>query len=78
MPQVWTMQAQWLYDSCGVYLVPDRRPTWVLFARVDVSEIAHAIVRKCLVGERNLVGGWAAIGGTFIVLLTGSEVVATF
>lgn len=78
MPQVWTRQADWPYNSCGVYLVPGRQPARIGFARIEVSVIAHAIVRKCLAMRSNSIGGWVAIGGSFIVLLTGREVVTTF
>ena len=38
-----------------------------------MAEIAQEIERKCVTQEHDLMGGWVAIGGYFIVLLTGKE-----
>ena len=72
-PQVWSAQANWSHRSCGVSLIPGQVFTRVNFARVDISEIAKEVANKCVNG---IVvppqGGWAAIGGYFIVLVTGT------
>ena len=38
-----------------------------------MAEIAQEIERKCVNQEYEFMGGWVAIGGYFIVLLTGRE-----
>ena len=72
-PQVWTAQASWTRRSCGVFLVPGQVLTRVNFARIDIGDIAKEVAKKCIY-ERTTPpqGGWAAIGGYFIVLLTGT------
>ena len=78
-PQTWTSSADWTYQSCGVFLAPGSRShPHVSFARIDIAAIAHRISRKCWDMYDGSEGGWAAIGGSFIVLLTGLEPSATF
>ena len=38
-----------------------------------MAEIAHKIARECVNEEHDFMGGWVAIGGYFIVLLTGRQ-----
>lgn len=38
-----------------------------------MAEIAQEIARKCVTAETEYMGGWVAVGGLFIVLLTGRE-----
>ena len=76
-PQTWTSQADWSYRSCGVFLAPGRSSARVSFPRIDVAEIAIAVIQKCVHQEQGFLGGWAAIGGYFIVLVTGRESSAT-
>lgn len=72
-PQLWTAQADWSHRSCGVFLVPGQVFTRVNFARIDIGEIAKEVARKCVYGwATRPQGGWAAIGGYFIVLVTGT------
>lgn len=37
-----------------------------------MADIAQEIERKCVTREHGFEGGWAAIGGFFIVKLTGT------
>ena len=72
-PQVWTAQANWSYRSCGIFLIPGQALTRVNFARIDIGEIAEEVAKKCVHRRTALPqGGWAAIGGYFIVLVTGT------
>ena len=72
-PQIWTAQANWSHRSCGVFLIPGQVFTRVNFARIDIGEIAEKATKKCVYGSQALPqGGWAAIGGYFIVLVTGT------
>lgn len=76
--QTWTSPAEWSSESCGVFFAPGSRShAHVSFARIEISSIAHAILRRCWNIDRGIQGGWAAIGGSFIVLLTGTEPFAT-
>ena len=71
--QLWTAQANWSYRSCGVFLIPGQVFTRVNFARIDIGEIAEEVAKKCVYGKTvPPQGGWAAIGGYFIVLVTGT------
>ncbi|CAD6578893.1 MAG: hypothetical protein ASARMPRED_008883 [Alectoria sarmentosa] len=72
-PQVWTSRADWSFGSCGVFLTPGWSYARVNFPRIDMAEIAQEIERKCVNQEYEFMGGWVAIGGYFIVLLTGRE-----
>ncbi len=38
-----------------------------------MAEIAQEIARECVNQENDFMGGWVAIGGSFIILLTGRE-----
>lgn len=77
--QTWTSPAEWSSDSCGVFMAPGSRShPHVRFARINISAIAHAIMRRCWNIDHGIEGGWAAIGGSFIVLLTGTEPSATY
>ena len=72
-PQLWTAQADWSSRSCGVFLIPGQVFTRVNFARIDIGEIAKEVAMKCVYGRLTPPqGGWAAIGGYFIVLVTGT------
>ena len=72
-PQVWTAQANWSHRSCGVFLIPGHDFTRVNFARIDISGIAKEVANNCVNGIMvPPQGGWAAIGGYFIVLVTGT------
>ena len=71
--QVWTSKEDWSYRSCGVSLAPGWLYSRIRFARIDVAEVAQEIARKCVTQEHDFMGGWAAIGEYFIVLLTGRE-----
>ena len=71
-PEVWTSRQDWPHDSCGVYLIPSRDHARINFARIDIFEISYAILRKCVMVQHNVLGGWVSIGGFYIVLLTGS------
>ena len=72
-PQLWTAQANWSHRSCGVFLIPGQVFTRVNFARTDIREIAEEVAKKCMYGKiAPSLGGWAAIGGYFIVLVTGT------
>lgn len=72
-PQVWTAQASWSHRSCGVFLIPGQVFTRVNFARIDIGDIAKEVENKCVSGKFTPPqGGWAAIGGYFIVLVTGT------
>ena len=74
-PQLWTAQAHWSHHSCGVFLIPGQIFTRVNFARSDIGEIAQEVVKKCVNGRISpSQGGWAAIGGYFIVMLTGTTI----
>lgn len=73
-PQTWTAQADWSYGSCGVFLAPGSRRAMVRFARIEVFEIAGEILRECVSEVHGWMGGWVAIGGDFVVMLTGREV----
>ena len=70
-PQTWTTKSSWSQPSCGVFLVPGSNLARVHFARIDLAEVAYEILRDCFRPGHGLIGGWAAIGGQFIVLLTG-------
>lgn len=72
-PQIWTSQANWSFRSCGVFLAPGWSYARVNFPRIDMAEIAQEIARMCVTQEYEFMGGWVAIGGYFILLLTGSE-----
>ena len=76
-PQIWTSQADWTYGSCGVSLSPGWSYARVNFPRIDVADIAQEIERKCVTREHGFEGGWAAIGGFFIVKLTGTALYET-
>lgn len=77
--QTWTSPAQWSEESCGVFIAPGSRShPHVSFARIEISSIAHVILRRCWNIDHGIEGGWAAIGGSFIVLLTGTEPSATY
>lgn len=71
--QVWTSRVDWSYGSCVVSFDPGWLYARVRFARIDVAEIAQEIWLKCVTQEHDFMGGWAAVGGNFIVLLTGSK-----
>ncbi len=71
-PQTWTAGAEWSYGSCGVVLAPGERSARVRFARIDVVEIAAEIMQECVSEEHDWMGGWVAIGGSFVVMLTGT------
>ena len=72
-PQVWTAQSEWSHRSCGVFLIPGQVFTRVNFARINIGEIAKEVATKCVHGRITPPqGGWAAIGGYFIVLVTGT------
>ena len=38
-----------------------------------MAEIAQEILLECVTEEHDFRGGWAAVGGHFIILLTGRE-----
>lgn len=73
-PQDWTSQADWTFQSCGVYLAPGWSWAHVSFKRIVIAEIAQEIARKCVKEAHGFIGGWVAIGGYFIVLVTGKAV----
>ena len=72
-PQIWTSQAEWSYHSCGVFLEPGWSYARVTFPRMAMAEIAKSIRRKCVNQENDFMGGWVAVGGLFILLLTGTK-----
>ena len=77
-PQLWTAQVNWSHGSCGVFLVPGQVFTRINFTRIDIGEMAEEVAKKCLYGGTiPSQGGWVAIGGYFIVLLTGTEYIGS-
>ena len=70
-PQTWTTRADWSQPSCGVSLVPGSMFAHLNFARIEVAEIAFQILHECIRPQYGFMGGWVAIGGQYIVFLTG-------
>lgn len=71
-PQFWTSRASWVHGSCGVFLTPGSSHARLNFPRIDMAEIGQEIERKCMTWQHEFIGGWVPIGGSFVVILTGT------